>query len=196
MSHFALSNAVWAVTSTGAGGMRCSLVILGMDPFLYGDVPGTDPQTSAWLRGLQHLEEVLDRWVADLEPEGYWWLPSESVNPIGSLVRHIGGASLRLLHYAEGRMPPEALIVEGRTDFEPSGAPGKELYEECMQRLRVVRAGIAALEPSEFSAVREVGRKRIPVRTTIIVQHLLEHGHAHAGQVIIVRKLFDARDRA
>lgn len=176
-----------------------------MDPFLYGDIEGTDPQTSAWLRGLQHLEEVLERWVADLEPEGYWWTPelmggedgaaAAGVNPIGSLVRHIGGSSMRLLHYAQGLMPPDALREEGASDFVPSGAPGKELYLECMERLGTVRAGLTALKPEEFAAMREVGRKKIPVRTTIIVQHLLEHGHAHGGQVILMRKLYDSLAR-
>ncbi len=166
-----------------------------MDPFLYGDVDGVDPQTSAWLRGLQHLEENLQNWVTDLDQEGYWWVPSEAVNPIGSLVRHIGGASLRLLHYAQGRMPSDELREEGATDFVPSGAPGRELLAECLERLVTVRAGLKALSPDEHALVREVGRKRIPVRTTIIVQHLLEHGHAHAGQVITMRKLYDAVGR-
>ncbi len=167
-----------------------------MDPFLYGDIDGADPQTSAWLRGLQHLEENLERWVADLEPEGYWWVPTDAVNPIGSLVRHIGGASLRLLHYAQGEMPSDALREEGASDFVPSGAPGKQIYTECMERLATVRAGLEALPPAEFALVREVGRKRIPVRTTIIVQHLLEHGHAHAGQIITMRKLYDSLRRS
>lgn len=163
-----------------------------MDPFLAGDVEGAGPQTSAWLRGLQHLDENLERWVADLEPEGYWWVPADGINPIGCLVRHIGGSSLRLLHYAQGRMPSDALREEGATDFVPTGVPGEELYRECRQRLVTVRDGIAALRPEEFGMIREVGRKRVPVRTTIIVQHLLEHGHAHAGQVITMRKLYAA----
>ncbi|MFA7461476.1 MAG: DinB family protein [Trueperaceae bacterium] len=164
-----------------------------MDPFLYGDVPGTDPQKSAWLRGLQHLDEVLERWVTDLEPEGYWWSPAEAINPIGVLVRHIGGSSLRLLHYAQGRQVPDALREEGASDFVPTGAPGPELLRECQERLRTVRAGLDALTPGEYAAVREVGRKQVPVRTTIIVQHLLEHAHAHAAQVVLMRKLYDAR---
>lgn len=166
-----------------------------MDPFLLGDVPDLNPQASAWLRGLQHLEENLERWVADLPEEGYWWTPAAGVNPIGSLVRHIGGSSLRLLTYAQGRMPTDALREEGARDFEPAGEGGRQLYEQCRERLGTVRAGLVALDPSEYGEVREVGRKRIPVRTTIIVQHLLEHGHAHAGQVITMRKLYDAMGR-
>lgn len=167
-----------------------------MDPFLHGDVQGADPLRSAWLRGLQHLEENLERWAGDLEPAGYWWVPTPEVNPIGNLVRHIGGASLRLLHYAQGRMPDDALREEGAADFEQLDARGEEIYRECMERLGVVREGLKALEPSELELMREVGRKRIPVRTVVIVQHLLEHGHAHTGQVITMRKLYDALGRS
>lgn len=180
------------------GQRRVRRVTWPMDPFLYGDVDGTDPQTSAWLRGLQHLEEVVERWASDLDQAGYWWTPTvagapvEGVNPIGSLVRHIGGSSLRLLHYAQGLMPPDALREEGAADFVPSGALGAELYAQCRERLSAVREGLLALRPEEFAAMREVGRKRVPVRTTIIVQHLLEHAHSHAGQVIVMRKLYDA----
>lgn len=138
------------------------------------------------------MEENLERFVADLEQDGYWWVPTSEVNAIGCLVRHIGGSSLRLLHYAQGRMPADELREEGASDFVPTGEPGAEVYRVCRERLATVRAGLEALRPEEFGLVREVGRKRVPVRTTIIVQHLLEHGHSHAGQVITMRKLYDA----
>lgn len=163
-----------------------------MDPFLSGDVPGTEPQTSAWLRGLEHLQLNLERWASGLPEQGYWWTPAPAANPIGVLLRHIGGSSLRLLLYAQGEMPSDELREEGSRDFQPLGHGGRQLYDECVARLGLVREGLAALKPADFGAVREVGRKRIPVRTTIIVQHLLEHAHSHAGQVITMRKLYDA----
>ncbi len=163
-----------------------------MDPFLNGDVPGASPQLSAWLRGLEHVEITLEKWVADLSPEGFWWTPASGVNPVGSLVRHIGGSSLRLLRYAQGTMPSDALREEGAQDFQALRQDGEALYAQCRERLQEVREGLKALMPEEYEAVREVGRKRIPVRTTIIVQHLLEHAHAHAGQVVVMRKLYDA----
>ncbi len=163
-----------------------------MDPFLYGDVPGEMPQTSAWLRGLQHVEEILDRWAKPLDTEAYWWTPAAGLNPIGALVRHIGGSSMRLLHYAQGVPVPDALREEGAVEFTELGAPAEEVYGLCAQRLELVRQGLTALRPDEFETVREVGRKRVPVRTTIIVQHLLEHAHGHAGQVITMHKLYRA----
>jgi len=162
-----------------------------MDPFLQGDVQGVDAQRSAWLRGLEHLEQVLARWTDGLDADGYWWTPADELNPIASLVRHIGGSSLRLLRYAQGTMPTDALRQEGAHDFDRTGTDGAAVYALCRDRLREVRQGLLALGPADYVLVREVGRKRVPVRTTIIVQHLLEHAHAHAGQVVVMRKLYD-----
>lgn len=163
-----------------------------MDPFLYGDVPGAGPQHSAWLRGLQHVEQILERWGDGVDTDGYWWTPAPGLNPLGALVRHIGGSSMRLLHYAQGAPLPDSLREEGAVEFTERGAAAEEVYTLCVQRLQLVRHGIEAIRPAEFDTVREVGRKRLPVRTTIIVQHLLEHAHGHAGQVIFMRKLYDA----
>lgn len=164
-----------------------------MDPFLAGDVPGASPLASAWLRGLQHIEENLERWATGLTHDGYWWTPAAGINPIATLVRHIGGASTRLMHYAQGTMPSDELREEGKRDFDLDGADGAAAYRLCRERLAAVRAGILAFTPAEIDAVRLVGRKEIPVRTVLIVGHLLEHGHAHAAQVITMRKLYDAR---
>lgn len=164
-----------------------------MDPFLSGDVPGTSPLTSAWLRGLQHLEENLERWTADLPADGYWWTPAAGVNPIATLLRHIGGASTRLMHYAQGTMPSDELREEGRHDFDLDGADGEAVYRLCRERLSAIRSGILAFRPDDVEVVRPVGSQEIPVRTVLIMGHLLEHGHAHAAQVITMRKLYDAR---
>ena len=164
-----------------------------MDPFLSGDVPGASPLTSAWLRGLQHLEGNLERWATGMTAEGYWWTPAAGVNPVAALVRHIGGASTRLMHYAQGTMPSDELRDEGQHDFDLDDADGEVIYRLCRDRLSAVRNGILAFTPEDVTAVRLVGRKEIPVRTVLIMGHLLEHGHAHAAQVITMRKLYDAR---
>lgn len=165
-----------------------------MDPFLYGDVENADPQKSAWLRGLEHVESNLERWAKDMSQEGFWWTPVPGVvNPVAALVRHIGGSSLRLLHYAQGVEVSDALREEGAHDWDLLGSDRDEVYQLCVDRLAVVRAGLWAFDESDYAAVRHVGRKQIPVRTTLIVQHLLEHAHAHAAQVIVMRKLHDSQ---
>ncbi len=164
-----------------------------MDPFLSGDVPGTGPLLSAWLRGHQHLVENVTRWTDDLPPEGWWWTPVVgALNPIGGLVRHIGGSSLRLWLYASGGDVDDALREQGPHELEVDHADPASVLRRCLDRLALVGEGLRGFDPAELGTVRYVGRKRIPVRSALIIQHLLEHGHAHAGQVIVGRKLWDA----
>lgn len=164
-----------------------------MDPFLSGDVPGSTPLVSAWLRGHEHLTLNLERWTRDLPAEGWWWTPAVgSVNPIGCLVRHIGGSSLRLWNYASGGEVDDELRAKGAREFEVDHEGPAAVLAECLERLEVVRRGLAAFDEKDVGTTRLVGRKRVPVRSVLIVQHLLEHGHAHAAQVIVGRKLWDA----
>ncbi len=164
-----------------------------MDPFLSGDVPGSTPLVSAWLRGHQHLVENITRWTDGLPPEGWWWTPAPgAVNPIGGLVRHIGGSSLRLWLYASGGEVDDALRAQGPHELEADGADPQAVLDTCLERLTRVGEGLRGFDLAELETVRYVGRQRIPVRSALIIQHLLEHGHAHAGQVIVGRKLWDA----
>lgn len=165
-----------------------------MDPFLLGDVPGTTPLTSAWLRGLEGVEGILERWADGLDPDGFWWVQGAEINPVGGLVRHIGGSSIRLLCYAQGRELPEAVQAGGKVELAPTGEPPAEVMATCRARLAEVAEALKALRPEDLDVMREVGRKKLPVRAVSILHHLLEHAHEHAGQVIVSRKIWDARN--
>ena len=76
-------------------------------PFLEPLEPGVSPAVSAWIKGLKEVALHLDKWAFDLPEEPFWRRPKEGANPIGGLVRHITGSSLRLAHYALGVELPE-----------------------------------------------------------------------------------------
>lgn len=164
-----------------------------MDPFLLGDVPGTTPLTSAWLRGLEGVDGILTRWVEGIDPETFWAVQGAEINPIGGLVRHIGGASIRLLCYAQGRELPEEVQAGGKVELAPTGEPPEEILATCRARLAEVSDALKALSPDDLEVMRYVGRKKVPVRAVIILHHLMEHAHEHAGQIIVQRKILDAR---
>lgn len=166
-----------------------------MDPFLLGDIEGTTPLTSAWLRGLEGVDGILSRWAEGLEPAGFWWVPAAGVNPIGGLVRHIGGSSARLLRYATGEPLPEALQAGGKVELAPTGEDAEQVLADCRAHLLEVSTTLRRLSPADLDVVREVGRKKLPVRAVSILHHLMEHAHEHAGQIIVMRKLWDARKR-
>lgn len=158
-------------------------------PFLEPLVPGVSPAVSAWVRGLEEVALHLERWAFDLPEEGFWWRPKEGVNPIGGLVRHITGSSLRLAHYALGLDLPE-WARRGR-EWELLGEP--EPKEAVVARFREAWEGLL----SAFLGVGEedlgkpvpVGGQGVEAPRAHVLHHLVEHAQHHAGQVIYARKL-------
>lgn len=161
--------------------------------FLRGRVGGAGLLPSAWLRGLDEVREIADRWAGGLPAEAFWWVPGPQLNPIGGLLRHIAGSSLRLLHYALGEPVPEELRQRARTELQPADEPPEAVLARFHAEMGQVQERLRALEPADLEAVREVGRDRYRVEAAFILHHLVEHAQHHAGQVIVLRKLWDAR---
>ncbi len=101
-------------------------------PFLEPLEPGVPPAVSAWIKGLKEVEAHLEKWAFDLGEEAFWWRPKEGANPIGGLVRHIAGSSLRLLSYAFPQELPD-WAKKGR-EWELLGEP--EAKEAVVARFR------------------------------------------------------------
>lgn len=162
-------------------------------PFLRGRVEDAELMPSVWVRGLEEVREMADRWAGDLGADAFWWVPGPALNPIGGLLRHIAGASLRLLHYAVGEPVSEEL--RKRASQELQAEPGLEPAEVLSQfhrEMAQVQERIRGLGEADLGVVREVGKKRIPAEAAFILNHLVEHAQHHAGQIIVLRKLWDA----
>lgn len=160
-------------------------------PWLRGDVAGVLPVVSVWLRNLEEVLEIVDKWAADLGPAGFWWVPGPNTNPVGGLVRHIGIASVRLLYRGRGeeipepfqKLPPEQLRL---THEAPEAVLG-----EFRANMRLVWEGLSALREADLEAPRAWGRNP-PVPAMYIFDHIGNHAQHHAGQIITTRKLWDA----
>ncbi|MCS7083313.1 MAG: DinB family protein [Bacteroidetes bacterium] len=169
-----------------------------LPPFLRGPVPGLPPVVSAWLRGLEEVEETVRRWTADLEEEGFWWRPAPGLNPIGGILRHIARASRRLLAYGLDRPLPADLegLPVGAEEFEPLGQRSAEVRAEFEQAWAELRAAYQGLAEADLARLVHVGRRRIAVQAVFVLHHLVEHAQHHAGQLIVLRKLWEARSGA
>lgn len=158
-------------------------------PFLEPLVPGVSPAVSAWIKGLKEVERHLERWAFDLPEEGFWWRPKEGLNPIGGLVRHIAGSSLRLLAYAFPQELPD-WAKRGR-EWELRGEPEPKGVVEARFREAWARLDSAfrSLREEELSQEVPVGAQGLMAPRAHILHHLVEHAQHHAGQVIYARKL-------
>ncbi|WP_022798639.1 DinB family protein [Thermus islandicus] len=158
-------------------------------PFLEPLVPGVPPAVSAWIQGLKEVALHLERWAFDLEEEAFWWRPKGGANPIGGLVRHITGSSLRLGAYALPlRLPDWAR--KGR-EWELQGEP--EPKEVVVARFReaweALLPALRELKEEDLGKPVLVGSQGVEAPRAHVLHHLVEHAQHHAGQVIYARKL-------
>ncbi len=160
-------------------------------PFLRGDVEGVHLLVSVWLRNLEEVEETVARWASDLSPAGFWWVPAPGTNPIGGLVRHIGGSSYRLLLRGTGQEVPEALRIRPAEEMAPSGRDPQEVLAEFGENLERVRAGLRALREPDLTRTVQVGPHE--VKAVYVLDHIAAHAQHHAGQIITTRKLWDSQ---
>lgn len=161
-------------------------------PFLRGDIEGVLPIVSVWLRSLQEVEEMVERWASDLELEAFWWIPAEGTNAIGGLVRHIGGSSYRLWLRGSGQEIPPAIRTKPAQEMAPSGRPPAEVLAEFKDNMDKVKAGLGSLRPEDLERTIQFA-STIPAKALYVFDHIAAHAQHHAGQIITTRKLWNAR---
>jgi uncharacterized damage-inducible protein DinB len=162
--------------------------------FLRGNVDGCGAVVSAWIRGLESAEEQALKWTEDLEPDGFGWSPAAGTNSIGGLLNHVATAMLRLGHAARGEEIPAELQKTTAEQLAPEvGDPGAVLtrYREAISRAKDWMKGLSA---PDLETVRDLkGRGRVPAGH--LWHKLVEHAHEHGGQIITLRKLWNARTK-
>jgi hypothetical protein len=160
------------------------------EPWLRGVVPGADPVTAHLLRASLQIREDIEQALRPLTNAQVWAMPSEMTSA-GFHAKHLAGSTERLCAYLEGlRLTAEqiAAIAGERAGTEPAAELIARVHAAFARYARIV----GQLQPREFDAVREVGRKRLPVTAISLAIHIAEHGQRHTGQAISAAKLAKA----
>ncbi|WP_233498278.1 DinB family protein [Meiothermus sp. QL-1] len=160
-------------------------------PFLRGDIEGVHGLVSVWMRNLEEVEEIVQKWASDLPAEGFWWVPAPEANPIGGLIRHIGGSSYRLFLRGTGQEIPPALRKRPPEELAPTGEPPAEVLQVFAEQMEQVRIGLRRLGSEDLERRVQVGPHS--VRAIYVLDHIGAHALHHAGQIITTRKLWNAR---
>lgn len=162
-------------------------------PFLRGNIDGVHQLVSVWLRNLEEVEETVEKWSAGLNSDGFWWVPAPELNSVGGLIKHIGGASYRLLLRATGQTIPEAMRLKPAEEMQPDGRSPQEVLGEFKAQMLLIKDGLAQLGEDDFA--RAVAFGQLPAVPAIyVLDHICTHAQHHAGQVITTRKLWNAQN--
>jgi len=167
------------------------------DVWLRGPVEGIDPMLQPVAHGLLQAREDVERVAAGLNDGDLWRKPGGAAS-VGFHLKHLIGATDRLLTYARGEPLSEtqrAWLAKEAGDFDPS-----EGIAGLVERFRgVVRGGLAQLRATpvgSLSQARTIGRAQLPTTVIGCLFHAAEHAARHAGQLITTVNALRASERA
>lgn len=159
--------------------------------WLRGPVDGVPgplmPVAHALLGALEDLERV----AAPLSPDELAARPGGAAS-VGFHLRHVAGATDRLLTYARGKTLDDAQRAALAAEAEaPADAPTAiaELRSAVEAALEVLRS----TPPETLLEPRRVGRAGLPSTVLGLLFHAAEHAQRHTGQAIATAKMVRQR---
>jgi uncharacterized damage-inducible protein DinB len=147
------------------------------------------PAAHAFIMSIEDCEAAVRDLPADL-----LWVEHQGAASVGFHLRHLVGATDRLLTYARGEVltsEQKAYMVSERNPGEPG--PGLDVL------IAGWRAGVdgalvqlAATPESSLLDFRGVGRAQLPSNVLGLLFHAAEHASRHTGQVVTTAKILKA----
>ena len=157
-----------------------------IEPWLRGPLQSVDSFVAPLLRSFQMAREDLAKYTAGLTTEQIWATP-HGFGSVGFHLRHIAGATDRLMTYATGRQLSAAQMAALKTEKEP-GAAREELLAGIDQAFASAGTIARSLDPARLADSRGVGRKQLPTTVIGLLVHIAEHTQRHVGQAISAAK--------
>lgn len=160
------------------------------EAWLRGPVPGVTTELQPAAHALVQAGEELAGAAAGLTPAELWVKPGGAAS-VGFHLKHVAGATDRLLTYARGAaLSPaqmQALAVEGRPGEPPAEA--EALLAAARAALDGALDTLRGADPADLDAPRTVGRAKLPTTVRGLLCHAAEHALRHAGQAITTAKI-------
>ena len=160
------------------------------EPWLRGPLAGIpallQPAAHAFIMSIEDCEGA----VRDLRTE-LLWVEHQGAASIGFHLRHLAGATDRLLTYARGETLSAAqkafMMSERSAGDPPPTADG--LVADWRSGVDRAVAQLAATLESSLLDFRGVGRARLPSNVLGLLFHAAEHASRHTGQVVTTAKI-------
>ncbi len=155
--------------------------------WMRGAVPGFEPllqpAVHAFLQAKQDIEALVSR-----VPDEHTWSQPGGAASIGFHIRHIGGATDRLLTYARGgSLTPDQIAA-----LKAEGVAGASLAEVAVTTQSALDRALEQLRTTERETLlddRKLGRAALPTTVIGLLFHAAEHATRHIGQAITTAKI-------
>lgn len=158
--------------------------------WLRGAVEGYAAQLQPVVHSLLQVREEIAQHAADLTTEELWARPG-GAGSIGFHLRHIAGATDRLLTYARGESLTPEQIAWLKAEGVPGDPPASAAETVALAEAAIDRA-LAQVRTTDVATLadpRGVGRAQLPTTVLGLVFHAAEHATRHAGQIATTRKV-------
>jgi uncharacterized damage-inducible protein DinB len=161
------------------------------DAWLRGPVPGIDPLLVPAAHAFIQAGEDAARAAAELGVAELWAAPPGGAAPIGFHLRHMAGATHRLLTYARGEVLTPAELAAARSEAEPGNPPpaAAELLEALDRAIAGALAELRETPREKLLEARAVGRAALPTNVLGLLFHAAEHAQRHAGQLVTTARM-------
>jgi uncharacterized damage-inducible protein DinB len=159
-----------------------------MEPWMTGSIVGVHPLQAALLYSFEHARQDLSRWTEGLTVEQLWRRSGE-VAPVAFHILHIGGSVDRLVTYAAGKQLSDEQLNELRSEQDVQALTREELLQRLEAKLQAAGDRVKSMDVADLGAIREIGRKRVPVQLGVLLAHIAEHTQRHVGAAIVTTKI-------
>jgi uncharacterized damage-inducible protein DinB len=159
-----------------------------IEAWLRGPVPGIDSWLQPAAHALLQVREELPGAVAGLTREQLEARPGQAAS-VGFHLRHLAGATDRLLTYARGEQLDEAQRSRAAAEAAAGTAGPEALVAAAQAAVDEVLEHMRRTSRDELLAERKVGRAGLPSTVHGLLFHIAEHAARHLGQVVTTAKV-------
>lgn len=160
------------------------------EAWLRGPLDNLDPYLMPAAHAFIQASEELCQLASGLSHEQLWARPGGAAS-VGFHLRHVAGATDRLLTYADGAALSPAQRAFAADEGRPAGPEirAEALATETAQALTTALERLRQVPRERLLEARGVGRLRLPSNVLGLIFHAAEHAQRHVGQALATAKV-------
>lgn len=160
-----------------------------LEVWLRGSLPDVPPLLQPVAHALLQAQEELHEYLKDF-PDSLLWQRPADVASVAFHLQHLTGVLDRIFTYARSESLNEtqmlALKAEG---LENSTIKVQQLIEAFDKQVEKAIFQLKNTDEVSLTAVRGVGRAKIPSTVIGLLFHAAEHTTRHLGQILVTSKV-------